>query len=504
MKASDIKNIPAEKLRLANRGELHDTKFDTKPIGYFRDAWIRFRKNRASVTAAIIPLVSPYKINFSVTSYSKKVPKSRVLSKIGIFNGQTKRERNDNAFVNTIGIGVGAADMDGRGATWEQGMENEYNPAKHIGDSYTKEGKRYHQLKVDVYLEEGFRYFQVEDDEYFKILEWQEKTGKQVIYPMVDTSSEYCYDSMNANYWYKTRPGRIEPISDTGYSVRDLKFDTDNLKDSEPLESNYLYDKDGNPKFYQNTGSTAKKIRVLYYNYYQYLYGFEPDYLFGTDANGYDICIRLAGGIRLSLTIAIIVSAINFIIGGIYGAIEGYFGGVADMLMERVSDVLANIPFMVVVTLFQLHYANKVGPVISLLFAFVSVGWISTASRVRTQFYRFKNSEYVFAARTLGASNTRLMFAHIFPNSLGTIITSSVLVIPGVINSESVLSFLGIMSLNGDQGTSLGTMIASAQPSFTQFPHMIFFPAFVLSLMFNLFGNGLRDAFNPSLRGVED
>ena len=111
------------------------------------------------------------------------------------------------------------------------------------------------------------------------------------------------------------------------------------------------------------------------------------------------------------------------------------------------------------------------------------------------------------AARTLGARDRRIIWKHIFPNSLGTIITSSVLVIPGTILSESILSFLGIVNLGGSTMTSLGTLLSDASKIWTNFPHLMIFPAIVLSLLmicFNLFGNGLRDAFNPSLRGVED
>ena len=111
------------------------------------------------------------------------------------------------------------------------------------------------------------------------------------------------------------------------------------------------------------------------------------------------------------------------------------------------------------------------------------------------------------AARTLGASDPRIMFKHIFPNSLGTLITSSVLVIPGVIFSESSLSYLGIINLTSGNMTSVGTLLASAQGYLTTYPHMMLFPALficLLMLSFNLFGNGLRDAFNPSLRGAED
>ena len=126
---------------------------------------------------------------------------------------------------------------------------------------------------------------------------------------------------------------------------------------------------------------------------------------------------------------------------------------------------------------------------------------------VRMQFYRFKNQEYVLAARTLGAKDPRIMFKHILPNALGTIITSVVLVIPGVIFSETSLSYLGIINLETGSMTSVGTLLAGGQPYLVTYPHMIVYPAIFISLLmlsFNLFGNGLRDAFNPSLRGTED
>ena len=99
------------------------------------------------------------------------------------------------------------------------------------------------------------------------------------------------------------------------------------------------------------------------------------------------------------------------------------------------------------------------------------------------------------------------MFRHIFPNTLGTIITSSVLVIPSVIFSESMLTYLGIVNLSGSSMTSIGAMLSDGQAVLASYPHVIFFPAIVISLLmisFNLFGNGLRDAFNPSLRGVDE
>ena len=256
-----------------------------------------------------------------------------------------------------------------------------------------------------------------------------------------------------------------------------------------------------------DSSSVSYKCRIFKYAYFQYRYGFEPAFAFGTNALGQDILTRLASGARFSLVFAVCIACINLFIGAIYGAIEGYYGGAIDMLMERISDILSRVPFMVVATLFQLHLAKKVGVVPSLLFAFVLTGWIGMASTVRMQFYRFKGQEYVLASRTLGAKDTRIMFKHIFPNALGTIVTSSVLVIPGVIFQESTLTYLGIVNLDSSTTTSVGTMLANGRQYLSSDPHIILFPALFISLLmisFNLFGNGLRDAFNPALRGSDE
>ena len=129
------------------------------------------------------------------------------------------------------------------------------------------------------------------------------------------------------------------------------------------------------------------------------------------------------------------------------------------------------------------------------------------AGRTRMQFYRFKNQEYILSARTLGASDARLIFKHIFPNAMGTLITGSVLSIPSVIFSESSLTYLNIVNLESSTQTSVGTLLSGGNNFISTYPHIILFPALFISLLmisFNLFGNGLRDAFNPSLKGVED
>ena len=122
---------------------------------------------------------------------------------------------------------------------------------------------------------------------------------------------------------------------------------------------------------YATAKAGAVQCRVLYYNYYQYINGFEPSYIMGTNVMGLDLFCGIGAGARFSLLFAILVSAINLTIGAIYGAIQGYYGGAVDMVLDRICDVLSGVPFVVVTTLFQLHLAQKVGAIGAFLFAFV-------------------------------------------------------------------------------------------------------------------------------------
>lgn len=514
--------IPPEKFEFVHSGErIADKKFEDKPIGYFKDAWIRFRKNHASVVATIIiicivlfafltPIFNTrYNARFMDSYYAKKAPRALALRPYGIFDGGTTRTFSEKGLIKAIAIGVGAEDYDGRSVSLGEGLESYYQPMLKISDPIEKRAGKKITLtfngKIDTYLEVGFMYLSLEQAEYQRIVQWEKDNNLHVFYPLVENNS-YNADAKDANNWYKTKKNVPVRINEKG-KAEELTYSPDTV-----LEDNYKRDAEGNLVYYEYAGGgnfeTAQyKVRVLYYNYYRYKNGFEPNYILGTDSQGYDLALRMAGGIKLSLLVAICVSFINFIIGAVYGAIEGYYGGLTDLIMERISDILSGVPFIIVATLFQIHLAAKVGAVPSLLFAFVLTGWIGTAARVRTQFYRFKNQEYVMAARTLGARDSRIIWKHIFPNSLGTIITSCALVIPGVINSESMLSYLGIVKLGSAGSTPLGTLLSDASSIWTNYPHLMIYPALILSLLmicFNLFGNGLRDAFNPSLRGVED
>lgn len=502
---------------LAQKDEkIHDLKFDTKPVGYFKDAWNRFRRSKAAVFGAIVillviiyaivtPFANKHDSYYSDGTYKCMVPWSKTLSSLHIADGTYTKELNQKGYFNLLSIGIAAEDKDGKSLDVEKGKASVFNPVKEIKSEYIADEVQYYSAKVQQYYEIGFSYVSMTADEYQNILNFENEKGLKVIYPMVDTSkieSNQIYQS-NANYWYKTSKGY--PVTAGGKRITSI----DDLKKMQPA---YLTDSEGNIAFYKIGGADGSQytVRVLYYNYYLYKYNMvEPYFIMGTDGQGYDIAARLASGIGLSLLLSVSTFIVNFTIGAIYGAIEGYYGGTADLIMERVSDILSNIPFIVLASIVNSTLINtgKMSTFGALVFAFVLTGWIGPAYRVRTQFYRFKNQEYVLAARTLGASDKRIMWKHIFPNTLGTIITSSVLTIPATIFSESMLSYLGIINFNNKGLTSLGTMLSNGQGYLQNYPHIILFPAIVLSLLmisFNLFGNGLRDAFNPSLRGAEE
>ncbi len=225
-----------------------------------------------------------------------------------------------------------------------------------------------------------------------------------------------------------------------------------------------------------------------------------PSFLLGTDASGFDLFKRAFAGLRTSLILGVCTAAFCFCFGLIWGSISGYFGGNVDIWMERFCEILGGVPWIVVMTLCILHLGNNF---FTFVLALCMTGWIGTAHRTRTQFYRFKGREYVLASRTLGSSDMRLIFKHILPNSMGTIITSSVLMIPSSIFSEATLAYLNL-GLQGMQ--SFGVMMSNNQQYLATYPNLVIFPAVVMALMmisFNLFGNGLRDAFNPALKGSE-
>ncbi len=520
-KEMNIPKIDPAKFQFVNSEDrLHDQKFATKQIGYFRDAFNRFCKNKGSVVAAIIILclvlfaiLAPIlgannytnsKNDNTYLQYTKLVPKNPLCAKLGLgfWDGGVDKEVSTDVLNDYFALK----------------QETGYDAIISIdGVTTNANGKTLYQIRKDAYVSDdkgGYLYMTLTAEEYKNIQNWQNETGIQVIYPAVDNREFSNQWKNNAAIWYQIdergravldENGQFQAMYRTG--VNDGGYDSLRIAGDPGIEDPTAENRYRYARVTGDSSAISYNCRIFKYTYFQYKYGFEPYFMFGSDANGYDIMTRLAQGAQFSFLFAIAISAINLTIGAVYGAIEGYYGGWVDMAMERFSDVLSRVPFMVVTTLFQLHLAKKVGVIPSLLFAFVLTGWIGMASTVRMQFYRYKGQEYILAARSLGASDGRLMFKHIFPNSLGTIITSSVLVIPGVINSESSLTYLGIVNLDSSQMTSAGTMLANGRGTMMSHPHILLFPALFLALLmisFNLFGNGLRDAFNPSLRGADE
>ncbi|MBQ3001698.1 MAG: ABC transporter permease [Bacilli bacterium] len=231
----------------------------------------------------------------------------------------------------------------------------------------------------------------------------------------------------------------------------------------------------------------------------------EVYHYFGTDISGRDVWTLLWQGTRLSLLIGLFVAVVSIIVGVVWGAISGYYGGTIDIIMERFTEILTGIPWIVIMTITKMLLYGKIPAELIVAISLVLTSWTGTASMVRAQMYRYKNREYVLASRTLGAKDLRLIFKHILPNAIGTIVTGCVLVIPSAIFFESSVAYLG---LGIDAGTiSVGNLLsAGREAGITTHPHLTIFPSLliaVLMISFNMFGNGLRDALNPSLRGSE-
>lgn len=352
---------------------LHDQKFEGKPIGFFKDAWLRFKQNKASIVAAVIilfiilmaifaPMFSKYGFREQHTSFGTLPPRIPGLEKLGIADGCKK-------------------------------MELQKSSLESYGDAI-----------------------------------------EEII-------SEY-----NWNYRGKDIPMVVAKVNQ-----------------------------------YKLKGAD---------DYY---------FIFGTDNIGRDLWVRLWRGTRISLIIGFCSVIINCFIGITYGSISGYYGGKIDMIMQRIIEILGGIPFLVMSIMFVMFLGAGIT---SFILVLILTGWIGMSRMIRAQFYRYKDYEYVLASRTMGAKDRKLIFRHILPNAIGPIITQATFAVPSAIFSEAFLSYLGL----GIQAPepSIGVLLSEGQRVLTTSPHLTLFPAIIVSLLmlaFNLFGNGLRDAFDPKARG---
>lgn len=221
-------------------------------------------------------------------------------------------------------------------------------------------------------------------------------------------------------------------------------------------------------------------------------------YFLGTDSLGRDLLSRILYGTRVSLFIAFVAALLNLTIGVTYGLISGWIGGRVDNVMQRILEILSGVPNLVVVILMLLVLDPGIG---SIIIALALTEWISMARVIRAQTLKLKNQEYILAAKTLGQSSLKIAFEHIMPNLLGIIIIQVMFSIPSAIFFEAFLSFIGIGI--PAPNASLGTLINDGYKTFRFLPHLMWYPAGIMSLImvsFNLLADGLRDAFDPKMR----
>lgn len=221
-------------------------------------------------------------------------------------------------------------------------------------------------------------------------------------------------------------------------------------------------------------------------------------YWFGTDGLGRDIFNRVWIGARVSLFIGFAASAIDLVIGVIYGAIAGYAGGKVDEVMMRICDILYGLPYILVVVL--LLVVMQPG-LFTIIIAMSITAWVNMARIVRGEMLRLKDEEFVMATRSMGANMTHIIFKHLIPNSLGPILVTLTFSIPNAIFTEAFLSFLGLGIQ--DPMASWGSLTKDGVDAMQYYPWMLLFPALFISLAmlsFNVLGDGLRDALDPRMR----
>lgn len=373
--SSEYSNLSPEKFKLLGLSEKKaDAKFETEPIGFFKDAMLRFRKNKASVLAFAIIVV---------------------LLVLAVFGP----------------------------------MMNEYG--------YNDQNIDYANMPMRI-----------------KGCTWNFANGSRVL---------------------KNR--RVDNLTNT-----------DKYPEGSVLE------------IMNETEINGVKMADVRVDYYKYVGAEDEYYWMGTDYLGRDLWTRLWRGARVSLFIAFVAVFTNVFIGVIYGSIAGYYGGKVDMVMMRIAEIVQAFPNIVVMTLFIMCFGTGL---FSIVMALVIRDWVGSAMLIRSQFYRFKDSEYVLAARTLGERDRTLIFRHILPNAIGPIITRTMISIPGAIFAESFLAYIGL-GLQAPE-PSIGVLLSYGQTVLLQYPSQTIFPALLISVLmicFNLFGNGLRDAFDPTQRGA--
>jgi oligopeptide transport system permease protein len=225
------------------------------------------------------------------------------------------------------------------------------------------------------------------------------------------------------------------------------------------------------------------------------------EHWFGCDSLGRDLFVRVWEGGRVSLSIGFLAAFLNGLIGTCIGCFIGYYGGWVDTLMMRIVDILYGIPNLIVTMLVMLVLGRGVN---CLIIAMVIVDWVGACRFARGEMMRLKNQDFVAAAKVLGVPTSSIIFRHILPNMLGLLITNLTMAVPSAIFKEAFLSFIGLGV--APPASSWGVLAKEGITALRTYPTQLFIPAFFICttvLALNLLGDGLRDAFDPRLRGMD-
>ncbi len=220
---------------------------------------------------------------------------------------------------------------------------------------------------------------------------------------------------------------------------------------------------------------------------------------FGTDNLGRDLWTRVWVGGRVSLIIALVATIIPQMIGWVIGGVSGYFGGVVDMIIMRIIDILMGIPSMIYTILLMVVFGS--GNMWTLILAFTITGWLNAARYTRGRVLQLKSMEFVMASKTLGASPMRIIIKRLIPNTLNLSVISIAMGIPNIIFAEAFFSYIGLGVK--PPNPSWGQLIKNASEVFMQYPYQFLIPCACIAvtmLCSNLIGDGLRDAMDPKLR----